>query len=98
VLRATQRLGQALWLNVSMLVVCLVVSWVFTPSMGIVAVGVGWLLGQSLGALWVVASWRRIIQSEPAPRGRHAAPTAGRAGAEPSGVVPAGVPAADSLS
>jgi O-antigen/teichoic acid export membrane protein len=61
VLRATNRVRGALWLNTTMLVASLVLSWVLLPSLGIVAVGVSWLAAQTAGALWVVLRWRRII-------------------------------------
>lgn len=60
VLRSTGRLTQALRLNGSMLVLCLVGSWLLMPSGGIVAVGACWLGSQTLGAVWVIARWRRI--------------------------------------
>jgi O-antigen/teichoic acid export membrane protein len=61
VLRATNRLRDALWLNTSMLIACLALSWVLLPRLGIVAVGVAWIAAQTAGALWVLLSWRRII-------------------------------------
>jgi O-antigen/teichoic acid export membrane protein len=60
VLRATHRLRGALWLNTSMLVASLVLSWLLLPLLGIVAVGVSWIAAQTAGALWVLVSWRRI--------------------------------------
>lgn len=60
VLRATDRLGSALWLNTSMLVASLVLSWFLLPHLGIVAVGVSWVAAQTAGALWVLVSWRRL--------------------------------------
>jgi O-antigen/teichoic acid export membrane protein len=64
VLRSRGGLGAALWLNVTMLTVCLALSWILLPAMGIVAVGVAWLTGQSCGAAGVILCWRRIV---PAP-------------------------------
>ncbi|WP_336880821.1 hypothetical protein [Rhodococcus globerulus] len=61
VLRAVGRLREAMTLNVSMLLMCLALSWILLPSMGIVAVGISWLAAQSLGALWALARWRYII-------------------------------------
>lgn len=60
VLRATNRLRRALWLNTTMLAASLVLSWLLLPTLGIVAVGVSWLAAQTAGALWVLVSWRRI--------------------------------------
>lgn len=62
-LRATNRLRSALWLNTSMLVTSLVLSWFLLPRMGIVAVGISWIVAQSAGALWVLASWLRLGSS-----------------------------------
>jgi O-antigen/teichoic acid export membrane protein len=59
-LRATNRLRTALWLNTAMLVVSLVLSWLLLPGMGIVGVGVSWLVAQTGGALWALACWRRL--------------------------------------
>jgi O-antigen/teichoic acid export membrane protein len=64
VLRSRGGLGAAVWLNVTMLTVCLALSWILLPAMGIVAVGVAWLTGQSCGAAGVILCWRRIV---PAP-------------------------------
>jgi O-antigen/teichoic acid export membrane protein len=60
VLRATDRLRGALWLNTTMLAASLVLSWFLLPTLGIVAVGASWLAAQTAGAVWVLVSWRRI--------------------------------------
>jgi O-antigen/teichoic acid export membrane protein len=61
VLRATNRVRGALWLNATMLMASLVLSWILLPLLGIVAVGVSWLAAQTAGALWVLVCWRRIV-------------------------------------
>ena len=66
VLRATERMRAALWLNVSMLAGSLIFSWVLLPRLGIIAVGIGWIVAQTAGAVWVLASWRRIVGGRPA--------------------------------
>ncbi|WNV85106.1 hypothetical protein [Umezawaea sp. Da 62-37] len=60
VLRATNRLQSALWLNTSMLLASLAASWFLLPRLGIVAVGLAWIGAQTAGALSVLVSWRRI--------------------------------------
>ncbi|MEC3982635.1 lipopolysaccharide biosynthesis protein [Amycolatopsis sp. H20-H5] len=60
VLRATNRLRSALWLNTSMLLASVVASWILLPRLGIVAVGVAWVGAQTAGALWVLVYWRRL--------------------------------------
>ncbi|WP_156753623.1 hypothetical protein [Actinokineospora pegani] len=60
VLRATERMRAALWLNSAMLLAALIGSWLLLPSLGIVAVGWSWLGAQTIGALWTVVCWRRI--------------------------------------
>jgi O-antigen/teichoic acid export membrane protein len=63
VLRSRGRLGAAVWLNATMLGVCLTLSWILLPAMGIVAVGVAWLIAQSCGAAGAVLCWRRIVRA-----------------------------------
>jgi len=60
VLRATKRLRGALWLNTTILLASLALSWVLLPTLGIVAVGLAWIAAQTAGALWVLVCWRRI--------------------------------------
>jgi O-antigen/teichoic acid export membrane protein len=60
VLRATQRMATALWLNTGMLAGGLVLTWLLLPRLGIVAAGIGWIAAQTAGALWVLAAWRRL--------------------------------------
>jgi len=60
VLRSTDRIAAAVWLNGSMLLGCLVMSFVLLPSWGIVAVGASWLAAQTAGALWAAFALRRI--------------------------------------
>ena len=71
VLRATQRMKPALWLNSLMLALCVAGSWVLAPHLGIAAVGISWLASQSLGAAWVLVRWHSIVgvrtASPPAP-------------------------------
>jgi len=62
ILRATGRLGAALWLNTAMLVVVVAGAWVTMPRWGIVAVGWSWFAAQALGALWVLCAWRWITR------------------------------------
>ncbi|MCA1693427.1 MAG: hypothetical protein LC749_01115 [Actinobacteria bacterium] len=66
VMRATNRLRSAMWLNTAMLVACLVGSWFLLPHLGIVAVGISWIGSQSLGALWVLVWWSRAVCSQAA--------------------------------
>jgi O-antigen/teichoic acid export membrane protein len=63
VLRSRGRLGAAVWLNATMLTVCLTLSWILLPAMGIVAVGVAWLIAQSCGAAGAILCWRRIVRA-----------------------------------
>ncbi|MET3806430.1 O-antigen/teichoic acid export membrane protein [Nakamurella sp. UYEF19] len=65
VLRATNRLGEALHLNAGMLALCIVGSWFLLPYWGILAAGIWWLVAQSAGAIWVVLSWHRIGRIPP---------------------------------
>lgn len=60
VLRATDRITAAVWLNGSMLLGTLVLSFLLLPHLGIVAVGVSWLIAQALGAVWAAVALRRI--------------------------------------
>lgn len=76
VLRATNRIASAIWLNGGMLAVTLVLSFVLLPKMGIVAVGVAWIIAQTGGAVW--AAWA-LVRSP----GGQAAP--GRGGEVASG-------------
>lgn len=63
VLRATNRLREALWLNTAMLVACLVLSWVLLPALGVVAVGVAWTAARTAGAWWALLRRRRITSA-----------------------------------
>ena len=72
VLRATHRLSVGLWLNTTMLLTCLALSWLLLPRFGIAAVGFSWLASQTAGAIWVGLAWRRIVHPvQPAPPARH---------------------------
>ena len=61
VLRATARLREAIVLNASMMVVCLVGSWLWLPGAGIDAVGYCWLGSQLLGVGYVLVARKRIF-------------------------------------
>jgi glycosyltransferase involved in cell wall biosynthesis/O-antigen/teichoic acid export membrane protein len=52
VLRSQHRYSAASWLNTSMGVITVVVTWVLLPYLGIAACGVGFLVAQTLGAVW----------------------------------------------
>ncbi len=79
VLRSTNRLGAALRLNTAMLVVCLVLSWLLLPSVGIVAVGIAWIVSRSAGAVWVAVQWRSIMAAPGEANGARADTEPGRA-------------------
>jgi O-antigen/teichoic acid export membrane protein len=61
VLRASNRMQEALLLNGGMLVTCVAAAWIVLPATGIVGVGLCWLASQALGAAWVIARWRGIF-------------------------------------
>lgn len=61
VLRVTGRVQSALWLNLSILVACLVGAVLLLPIFGIEGAGIAWLVSQSVGALWVMARWKWIV-------------------------------------
>lgn len=65
VLRSTSRLHEATVLNTSMLVGCLLGSWLLLPAAGIVAVGACWLGAQLLGVVWILLNRRRIFTPGP---------------------------------
>jgi len=64
VLRASNRMAAAIWLNLAMAVFVVVMSWVTLPSWGIDAVGIWWLTAQSLGALVTLVFWRKIVPAK----------------------------------
>lgn len=61
VLRASNRMQEALLLNGGMLLACVATTWIVLPATGIVGVGWCWLISQALGAAWVIARWRGIF-------------------------------------
>jgi O-antigen/teichoic acid export membrane protein len=63
VLRATGRLNHAFALNASMLVLCLIGSWLLLPHLGIIAVGACWLGCQLLGAVYAVMRRRTVFRA-----------------------------------
>ncbi len=67
VLRATDRIPAAVWLNGGMLLGTLVLSFLLLPTLGIVAVGISWLIAQSVGAIWAAFTLRRIGSRSAAP-------------------------------
>ena len=60
VLRATDRIAAAVWLNGLMLFGTLLLSFVLLPVFGIVAVGISWLVAQSVGAVWAAFALRGV--------------------------------------
>jgi O-antigen/teichoic acid export membrane protein len=60
VLRATDRIAAAVWLNGLMLLGTLLLSFVLLPVFGIVAVGISWLVAQSVGAVWAAFALRGV--------------------------------------
>lgn len=61
VLRASNRLAAAIWLNFAIAIIVVVMSWVTLPTWGIEAVGIWWLAAQTLGALVTIVFWRKIV-------------------------------------
>jgi O-antigen/teichoic acid export membrane protein len=63
VLRVTGRMPAALALNGGMLIACVGAAWFVLPLTGIAGAGLCWIASQAVGALWVLARWRRIVDS-----------------------------------
>ncbi|GIF18095.1 O-antigen/teichoic acid export membrane protein [Actinoplanes tereljensis] len=67
--RSLGKLRRCRRLNLAMAAVCLGLTWLWLPAMGIEAAGLAWLVGQSLGAALVAvhAGYTRL-RRRPAPR------------------------------